>query len=225
MRGILILVAFSSLSAPVFSIEGRVTSLSGSAQLRSNGKTAPVKLGATIRERDILVTGASSRIGLLFSDGASFLMAADSEIEIRPGSVFYQATGTVSTSFRAQKPGAQWAVKTPTVVCAVRGTAFTVETSKTLTRVVMFKGKVIVKDFVRESGLPSDPNELMQDFLNDMEINSGTALTYNGVEVQKESVNLRKEKTAPLREAHVALEKTEAWKKAATELKLTNSGD
>lgn len=89
----------------------------------------------------------------------------------------------------------------------------------------MFKGKVIVKDFVRESGLPSDPNELMQDFLNDMEINSGTALTYNGVEVQKESVNLRKEKTAPLREAHVALEKTEAWKKAATELKLTNSGD
>ena len=96
---------------------------------------------------------------------------------------------------------------------------FGVEASKTSARIVLFTGKVIMTDFVRESGLQSDPNLMMQDFLNDIELNAGTALKYNGSDVKKEQIDLSKEPTKSLYDEHQKLEKSDAWKKATQDLK------
>jgi hypothetical protein len=202
-------------------VEGKVTYLNGSAEVKSGGKSVAVKLGTTLKEGDTLSTGGNTKVGVQMSDGASFFVSQRTTLEIKPGSAYYQTDGTVSMIFRKEgrHGSGKWAIKTPVVTAGVRGTAFTVEASKASARIVMFTGKVIMTDFVRESGLQSDPNLMMQDFLNDIEINSGTALKYNGSDVKKEQVDLSKEPTKKLYDEHQQLEKSDAWKKATQELK------
>ena len=91
---------------------------------------------------------------------------------------------------------------------------FTVEASKSQTRLVLFTGKVIMTDFVRETGLQSDPNLMMQDFLNDIELNAGTALRYDGSDVKKERIDLKAEPMKSLHDEHQQLEKSDGWQKA-----------
>lgn len=215
---ILSLIVFTS---SLLAAEGRVTFLSGSAELKSGGKNSALKLGAALKDGDTVVTGDKARLGIQMSDGASFFVSQKTTLEIRPGSNYYQADGTVSMIFRKEgkQASGKWAIKTPVVTAGVRGTAFVVESGKASTRLVLFTGKVIMTDFVRESGLQSDPNLMMQDFLNDIELNSGTALKYNGSDVKKEQIDLKTEPTKKLYDEHQKLESSDAWKKATQELK------
>lgn len=205
----------------LFAVEGKITFLSGNAEIKSGGKSAPAKLGAGVKEGDIVSTGNGTKVGIQMSDGASFFVSQRTTLEIRPGSNYYQGDGTVSMIFRkdGRHHSGKWAIKTPVVTAGVRGTAFAVEAAKSSARIVLFTGKVIMTDFVRESGLQSDPNLMMQDFLTDIELNSGTALKYNGSDVKKEQIDLGKEPTKKLYDEHQQLEKSDAWKKATQELK------
>ncbi|MBX3723191.1 MAG: FecR domain-containing protein [Turneriella sp.] len=205
----------------LFAVEGKITYLSGSAEIRSGGKAAAAKLGTNLKEGDTISTGNGAKVGVQMSDGASFFVSQRSTLEIKPGSNYYQSDGTISMIFRKEGKhnNGKWAIKTPVVTAGVRGTAFSVEAAKSSARIVLFTGKVIMTDFVRESGLQSDPNLMMQDFLNDIELNSGTALKYNGSDIKKEQVDLGKEPTKKLYDEHQQLEKSDAWKKATQELK------
>lgn len=205
----------------IFAVEGRVTFLTGSADLKSGGKSSVLKLGAAIKEGDLVATGSGAKVGIQMSDGVSFFVSQRTTLEFKPGSTYYQTDGTVSMIFRKEgrHNNGKWAIKTPVVTAGVRGTAFTVEASKSSARIVLFTGKVIMTDFVRESGLQSDPNLMMQDFLNDIELNAGTALKYNGSDVKKEQIDLSKEPTKSLYDEHQKLEKSDAWKKATQDLK------
>jgi hypothetical protein len=202
-------------------IEGRVTYLTGSAEIKSSGKSAVLKLGASIKEDDTISTGADTKVGIQMSDGVSFFISQRTTLEIRTGSAYYQANGTVSMIFRKEgkHTGGKWAIKTPVVTAGVRGTAFVVESNKNSARLVLFTGKVIMTDFIRETGLQSDPNLMMQDLLNDIELNSGTALKYNGSDVKQEKIDLKTEPTKKLYDEHQQLEKSANWKKATQELK------
>jgi hypothetical protein len=213
----ILLVATSALSA----IEGRVTYLSGNADIKSSGKVTVLKLGALLKEGDTVVTRAKAKVGIQMSDGASFFVSQNASLEIRPGSQYYQTDGAISMLFRksGRDTSGKWAIKTPVVTAGVRGTGFTVEASKSLTRLVLFTGKVIMTDFVRETGLQSDPNLMMQDFLNDIELNAGTALRYDGSDVKKERIDLKGEPMKSLHDEHQQLEKSDSWKKASLQLK------
>ncbi len=160
------------------------------------------------------------------SDGSSFHIYQNSTLEVRPTSTYYESKGVISANFVKKSAGSEWRIKTPVVTAGVRGTSFTVEASSKDTRIVLFKGKVIVKDFVRESGLSSDPNELMQDFLNDVEINAGTALKWNGTDLRKEQIDLSKDAMKTLHDEHqnhlksvTPLDDKGEWKKAAEKLR------
>lgn len=202
-----------------FAVEGRVTYISGPTKIEHQGKKQPLKLGAKIVEGDIVSTSAKAKVGIQMSDGASFFINPLTTLEIRPGSRYYQANGTVSMLFQKSKHATnKWVVKTPVVTAGVRGTGFTVEAGKSSTRVVLFTGKLIMTDFVRESGLQSDPNLMMQDFLNDIELNAGTAFVYDGNDVKKSKINLTKEPMRQVHEEHQKLVKSASWKKIAQEL-------
>lgn len=215
--GLYLLLAFQALSA----VEGRITYLSGQAEVRSKGKSQPLKLGATINEGDVIVTSARTKVGVQLSDGASFFMNPFSTLEIRPDSNYYQATGAVSMLFRKEgrDNSNRWTIKTPVVTAGVRGTGFTVEARKSSVRIVLFTGKLIMTDFVRETGLQTDPNLMMQDFLNDIELNAGAALTYDGAEVKKSRVDLAIEPLKQLHDEHQQLEKNPEWRKGAQDLR------
>lgn len=202
-------------------VEGRVTYLSGNAEIKSSGKTTGLKLGTVLREGDTVVTKAKAKVGVQMSDGASFFMNQNTSLEIRPGSQYYQADGSISMLFRksGRDAAGKWAIKTPVVTAGVRGTGFTLETSKSQTRLVLFTGKVIMTDFVRETGLQSDPNLMMQDFLNDIELNAGTALRYDGSDVKKEKIDLKSEPMKSFHDEHQQLERTDSWKQANQDLK------
>lgn len=220
MKAVLAFLITFSLTA-VYAVQGKVTFLSGKAEVKSGGKATALKLGTDLKEGDVISTSNGTKVGIQMSDGVSFFVSQRTTLELRPGSTYYQADGTVSMIFRKEgrHSGGKWAIKTPVVTAGVRGTAFTVEASKASARIVLFTGKVIMTDFVRESGLQSDPNLMMQDFLNDIELNAGTALKYNGSDVKKEQIDLSKEPTKKLHDEHRELENSDAWKKAKQDLK------
>ena len=204
-----------------YGLEGRVTFLSGKADVKSAGKTSELKLGATVKEGDVVSTAANSKLGMQMSDGSSFLMSQRATLEIKTGSNYYQTDGAISMIFRkgGRDGGGKWAIKTPVVTAGVRGTGFTVEVMKGSARIVLFEGKVIMTDFIRETGLSKDPNLMMQDFLNDLEMNAGTAMKYDGADVVKEKIDMQKEPMKKLHDEHQEAEKSESWKKAAQSVK------
>lgn len=213
----LLVVTAGAISA----VEGRVTFLSGHVDVKSAGKTSRLKLGATLKEGDAVMTRSKAKVGIQMSDGASFFISQNSALEIRTGSQYYQSEGSISMLFKkaGRDNAGKWSIKTPVVTAGVRGTGFTVEANKSNTRLVLFTGKVIMTDFVRETGLQSDPNLLMQDLLNDIELNAGTALRYDGSDVKSEKIDLKNEPMKSLHDEHQQLEKSESWRKANQDLK------
>ncbi len=206
--------------------EGKITLLTGDVRITQQKKPLKPKLGMLLKEGDVIETGKNAKVGVLMNDGASFHVFQNTQLEIKPASMYYESNGVISANFARKSEKSAWAIKTPVVTAGVRGTSFTVEASGKDTRIVLFKGKVIVKDFVRETGLSSDPNELMQDFLNDVEINSGTALRWNGTDLRQEKIDLKKEAMQALHEEHqqhlksvAPLDEGGDWKKAAAKLR------
>lgn len=212
--------------AVIAAAEGKITLLSGEVQITHQKKPLKPKLGMLLKEGDIIETGKNAKVGVLMNDGSSFHIFQNTQLEIRQASTYFESKGVLSANFVRKTDKSAWAIKTPVVTAGVRGTSFTVEATGKDTRIVLFKGKVIVKDFVRETGLPADPNELMQDFLNDVEINSGTALRWNGTDLRQEKIDLKKEAMQSLHEEHqqhlksvTPLDDKGDWKKAAEKLR------
>lgn len=206
--------------------EGKITLLSGNVNIIHQKKQLKPKLGMLLKDGDVIETGKNAKVGVLMNDGSSFHIFQNTQLEIKPASTYYESKGVISANFARKTEKSAWAIKTPVVTAGVRGTSFTVEASAKDTRIVLFKGKVIVKDFVRESGLSSDPNELMQDFLNDVEINAGTALKWNGTDLRKEQIDLSKDAMKALHDEHQnhlksvpPLDDKGEWKKAAEKLR------
>lgn len=222
-----LMIGWLLLSPAILSAaEGKITLLSGDVHITHLKKQLKPKLGMLLKEGDVIETGKNAKVGVLMNDGSSFHVFQNTQLEIKPASTYYESKGVISANFVRKSEKSSWSIKTPVVTAGVRGTSFTVEASAKDTRIVLFKGKVIVKDFVRETGLSNDPNELMQDFLNDVEINSGTALKWNGLDLQKEKIDLGKEAMKSLHEEHqqhlksiTPLDDKGDWKKDAAKLR------
>lgn len=197
-----VLFALIASSVSLFA-DGKIFHLTGKAQMVLSGKKAPAKLGAVIKVGDQVLVAPGGRIGIQFADGASVLLTAGADFIYKQPTEYFQAAGESSMIFtRTATSPKQWSIRSPTVTAAVRGTGFTVQVQGKKTRIALFEGKLIVKDFIREAGMSSDPNGMMLDFLADIELNKGQVLNYDGDAVTKTPLDAENEPTAGLRQQH-----------------------
>lgn len=145
---------------------GCVYDLDGQVSLRRAGSQdwAQVAKGVALQEGDALRTGAATWCELLFKDGSYIKLEADSETAVEQ---LKADAGERAFSFSFLKGKALWmaaklkwkarsafTVRTPSAVCAVRGTDFTVIVSTDgSTSVGLFEGKVAVSSGTAEKEL------------------------------------------------------------------------
>ncbi len=121
---------------------GRIKVVRGTAWIERAGSRLPAEVGVTVKQSDVIVTGADGSVGITFAD--------DSRLSIGPNSTLalerfafdpttYQGQfesslrrGTlvaVSGKLARQSPEAM-TVKTPAAILGVRGTRFLVRTGE-----------------------------------------------------------------------------------------------
>ncbi len=144
---------------------GCVYDMAGDVQVRRAGAAdwGPVRKGLPLSEGDGLRTGGGSWCELLFKDGTYVKLDADSEAAAE---TLKASAAERVFSFSFLKGKALWlaaklkaraggfTVRTPSAVCAVRGTAFAVAVSTSGgTSVGLFEGKVAVSSSGTEKEL------------------------------------------------------------------------
>ncbi len=164
----LLLLAAQALPAAAAGAVGCVYDLDGQVSLRRAGSPdwVPAPKGAPFNEGDGLRTGPGTWCELLFKDGTYVKLEADSETSAEQ---LKADAGERSFSFSFLKGKALWmaaklkwkarstfSVRTPSAVCAVRGTDFTVIVSTDgAASVGLFEGKVAVSSGTAEKELHS----------------------------------------------------------------------
>ncbi len=167
MRTIFLFLALALGALPAAADQaGCVYDLGGDVQVRRAGAAdwGPARKGLPVGEGDGLRTGPGAWCDLLFKDGTYVKLDADSETAAE--TLKASAEGRVF-SFSFLKGKALWlaarlkakaggalSVRTPSAVCAVRGTAFAVAVSTGgATTVGLFEGKVAVSSSGAEKEL------------------------------------------------------------------------
>lgn len=167
MKNILFSLLLAATAAPAAAATmGCIYDLNGDVSIRRSGSTdwAPAPKGAVLQEGDGLRTGAATWCELLFKDGSYIKLEADSETSVEQ---LKSEAGERTFSFSFLKGKALWmaaklkwrtksvfSVRTPSAVCAVRGTDFTIIVSTDgRTSVGLFEGKVAVSSGTAEREL------------------------------------------------------------------------
>jgi hypothetical protein len=138
MRGIIggILLAFATVASA--NDVGQIKVVSGTVHVEREGKRLPVQPGATVRQSDVVVTGADGSVGITFSDNSLLSAGPDSVLAIDhytfdstthagkfDASLRRGSLAVVSGRMVKQSPDAM-RVRTPASIMGVRGTEFLV---------------------------------------------------------------------------------------------------
>ena len=175
-----------------------VAAADGVVSVRPDGsdRWSAVKVGMGLAAGDTLRTGADATALVILELGTAVRIERDTEVLVqtltvdtarrstdlqlhlvRPGSVFTYANAVRPRSVKAS-------VRTPTCIAAVRGTGLHVAVDDAGdTTVMVFEGRAVVRDFVRESGLPTDKETMLADFLHEVTLraNQRTTVTARGI--------------------------------------------
>jgi len=129
MPGILLFFLLPSLGYPM-----KVTFFLGSSTLTRNGKTINLKMGDVVSNGDVIKTPKNGIVELLYDDTSKITIKGNTIVQI--GSKNIKDSGNVSVisgelngKFVKLKKG-EHKLGTPTTICAVRGTEFTMGVSK-----------------------------------------------------------------------------------------------
>jgi hypothetical protein len=143
--------------AELFSYVGKVTYIYGDVEI-SKGDKGPWEkctYGRVISSADRIRTGPSGKLIIKFDDGSQIRVFRKTEFlvkEIKPDTRnFVLDIGKVRLLVKKLKPQEKFSIRTPTAVCAVRGTDFSVEVDENkATTVKMFEGalSVVHNDFI-----------------------------------------------------------------------------
>ncbi|MCM2267542.1 MAG: FecR family protein [Elusimicrobiales bacterium] len=158
MKTILLVLIFAAQAMPATAAAvGCVYDLNGPVTMQKPGETdwLPATKGAAITEGDKLRTGARAWCEILFKDGTYIKMEADSETgaeELKTGAAgrsfsfsFLKGKALWMAAKLKWKTASRFTVRTPSAVCAVRGTDFTLVVSTSgATSIGLFEGKVAV---------------------------------------------------------------------------------
>lgn len=139
------------LGGPAWSLV-TISYMSGRVSRQRPGNQAweEVQLGTALSAGDLVRTARGATAALAFDDGSRVVLEGGSSLtvrEVKPSaSLFDLAVGTLK-AFVASVRSRRFEVKTPTAVCAVRGTEFQVQvTPQGQTNVQMFEGLLAVSD-------------------------------------------------------------------------------
>ena len=149
--------AFLSAAVLVFAMTGtsiavEVNFLVGDVNLSRGGKTTALKMDTPIKSGDVVATGKRSICTLKYNDGSNVEIRAESKIMVgnpdTPNSDFVSLiSGVVHGKFKKMQKGQGNKVFTPTAVCAIRGTEFTIASSESgESRIQLEEGKLQVRN-------------------------------------------------------------------------------
>ena len=148
------------------------------------------KQGMGFTAGDTIKTGSKSLAMIVLEGGTVFKIEQLSEIKINMLNIKLSQNRS-ETELEMGNKGAllahvntpkktktQFNTKTPTGLVSVRGTGLSIEVkNEEETEVVVLEGRVIVKDFVQESGLPEKNDELLLMVLHEMSVKPNYAAT------------------------------------------------
>ncbi len=136
---------------PVFGFPMKVTFFLGSSTLTRNGKTVNLKVGDIVSNGDIIKTSKGGIVELVYDDTSKITIKENSVVQI--GSISVKDSGSVSVvsgevsgKFVKLKKG-EHKLGSPTAICAVRGTEFTMGVSKGgSSKIELTEGKLDVRN-------------------------------------------------------------------------------
>ena len=180
------------LPALLYRVKGAVEVLPGDV---SSPQWKPAKPGMGLAKKDRIKTGPASTAQILLSDGSFCQVREKSVFEIEE--LIYDAksrsqqsslkvwSGTLLSRVQKLQKGSDAKFRTPTALVAVRGTELGLDVAEDgTTDLALYDGKIVVKDFVEESGLPQRQDDLLLQILHEVSINAG-----QGSKIDKEGVS------------------------------------
>lgn len=141
----------------VYASVGKVSLLKGEATLQREAQKTPLKNGAILEEKDILVTAKNSQIQLIFEDKTVITLGEESEFKIEeyfndaknPKAKFKFGQGTFKTitgQIGKTAPD-NFTLETKTATIGIRGTTVTGKISENGDAIGCTSGSIIVKLF------------------------------------------------------------------------------
>ncbi len=159
----LILIVSLFIILPVNSFAVHVTFFLGDVKLIRDGSAITIQSGDVLQGGDTIQTGASSEITLNYKDESSIVVKENSQIvigtkDIKDSEDVALVSGNASGKFtKLVKDGASRKVYGPTIVCAIRGTEFSIAVSKNGdSRVDLNEGKLEVNNPYGSTNLKSN---------------------------------------------------------------------
>lgn len=132
-----LLLAFAA--AAIAQDAGEIKNVSGTATIERGGARLPAKVGMTVRQSDVLVTGADGALGVTMSDNTLLSIGPGSTLAIEryafdstthrgqfDSSLRKGTLAVISGKMVKQSPEAM-RVRTPSSIMGVRGTEFLVK--------------------------------------------------------------------------------------------------
>ena len=119
---------------PVFGYSMKVTFFLGTSTLTRNGKTINLQVGDVVSNGDIIKTAKNGVVELLYDDTSKITIKGNTIVQIGSKNVKDSGdvaviSGEVNGKFVKLKKG-EHKLGTPTTICGVRGTEFTIGVSK-----------------------------------------------------------------------------------------------
>ncbi len=119
---------------PVSSQAAHIAFFVGDVSVLRQGKKVPVSMGTAMEAGDLIKTGARSTMELTYDDGSRITISENSSAKVGSSSV----KGSDSVTLLSGNLGGKFSkmkkedrrVYTPTTICAIRGTEFTVSVSR-----------------------------------------------------------------------------------------------
>ncbi|MFH0807316.1 MAG: FecR family protein [Elusimicrobiota bacterium] len=173
-----------------------ITKIEGSVSFKpeNTAKWLKTKIGLGLKKGDSIKTGDNSKVTILLEGGTIFRITQNSVLELEK-LLINLSKNTSEIQVAMNKKGSllsyvskmkvtKMGIKTPVATVSVRGTGLSVDVlDENTASVAVFEGKVVVKDFVEEAGLPKDDNELMLAFLHEISVKPDqvTTITKKGI--------------------------------------------
>lgn len=122
------------LLLPLYAYSMKVSFFMGNVKMERGGKVAPLKVGDTIGNGDIITTGKGAMVELSYPNNSKITVQGDTVVKIgspniKDSSEVSIISGQVKGKFERLQKG-EYKFYTPTTVCSVRGTEFDVAVSR-----------------------------------------------------------------------------------------------
>src|SRR5262245_509044 len=144
MKTVLVLVLIAVIAGGLFwyrnaeAAVGNLNIYEGTVDVVRGGNGSAGKTGTGVKNNDVIKVGTGSRVSIILKDGSVIRLEAGSEVEVLGAGKFKLIQGKMWSKVEPQS--VTWEVETPTIVAAVRGTAFNTRYSNLSSGVSVYDG-------------------------------------------------------------------------------------